>query len=159
MSEPTGTADGWKVEQHGRVRWLCLDRAARKNAMTTAMGIRLGELVAEARADEGTRVLVLTGEGDAFSAGLDKDEIASGLGDKSHFPVEAFYDFPKPTIACVNGLAYGGGATLAVACDLRVVADSAAISDWHRAQLGSGLGGWGASTRLARPSAWRRPRT
>ena len=82
--------DGWKVEQRGQVRWLCLDRAARKNAMTSAMGARLGELLVDAEADADTLVLVITGEGDAFSAGLDRAEIATGLGETSSFPVEAF---------------------------------------------------------------------
>lgn len=146
--------DGWKIDQRGRVRWLILDRAPRKNAMTTAMGLRLGELIAQAQADDATRVLVIAGEGDAFSAGLDKEEIASGLGDKSHFPVEAFYAFPKPTIACVNGLAYGGGATLAVACDLRVVADTATFT-FGLAKLGL-TPEWGSSYFLWRQIGWSR---
>ena len=146
--------DGWKVEQHGRVRWLVLDRPARKNAMTTAMGIRLGELVEEARVDPGTRVVVLAAEGDAFSAGLDRDEIASGLSDKSSFPVEAFYAFTKPTIACINGLAYGGGATLAVACDLRVVGESGSFT-FGLAKLGL-TPEWGSSYFLWRQIGWGR---
>lgn len=146
--------DGWRVEQHGHVRWLVLDRASRKNAMTSAMGLRLGELVADAAADRDVRVLVLTGDGDAFSAGLDKDEIATGLSDKSSFPVEAFYAFEKPTIACVNGLAYGGGATLAVACDLRVMADTATLT-FGLAKLGL-TPEWGSSYFLWREIGWSR---
>jgi 2-(1,2-epoxy-1,2-dihydrophenyl)acetyl-CoA isomerase len=154
MNEPATSADGWKVDQRGQVRWLCLDRPTRKNAMTTAMGVRLGELIDDAQTDDGTRVLVIAGEGDAFSAGLDKDEIASGLGDKSHFPVEAFYAFSKPTIACVNGLAYGGGATLAVACDLRVMADTATYT-FGLAKLGL-TPEWGSSYFLWRQIGWSR---
>jgi 2-(1,2-epoxy-1,2-dihydrophenyl)acetyl-CoA isomerase len=146
--------DGWKVEQVGRVRWLVIDRPGRKNAMTSAMGARLGELIADAAADDATRVLVITGEGDTFSAGLDKDEIASGLGNKSQFPVEAFYEFPKPVIACVNGLAYGGGATLAVACDLRVVADTATFT-FGLAKVGL-TPEWGSSYFLWRQVGWSR---
>jgi 2-(1,2-epoxy-1,2-dihydrophenyl)acetyl-CoA isomerase len=146
--------DGWQVEQHGRVRWLLLDRPARKNAMTSAMGTRLGELLDEAERDAGTRVLVITGVGDAFSAGLDRDEIASGLGDKSSFPVEAFYAFTKPTVACVNGLAYGGGATLTVACDLRVVGTSGSFT-FGLAKLGL-TPEWGSSYFLWRQIGWGR---
>jgi 2-(1,2-epoxy-1,2-dihydrophenyl)acetyl-CoA isomerase len=146
--------DGWKVEQRGHVRWLCIDRVERKNAMTSAMGIRLGELLVEARDDPGTRVLVIAGEGDSFSAGLDRDEIAKGLGDKSSFPVEEFYAFTKPTIACVNGLAYGGGATLAVACDLRVLAESATFT-FGLAKLGL-TPEWGSSYFLWRQIGWSR---
>ena len=146
--------DGWKVEQHGGVRWLCIDRPARKNAMTSAMGARLDELLADAEADEGTRVLVIAGEGQAFSAGLDRDEVAAGLGNTSLFPVEAFYEFTKPTIACVNGLAYGGGATLAVACDLRVMAESASFT-FGLAKLGL-TPEWGSSYFLWREIGWSR---
>ena len=41
--------DGWQVDQQGRVRWLLIDRPARKNAMTSAMGTRLGELLEDAQ--------------------------------------------------------------------------------------------------------------
>ena len=146
--------DGWKVGQRGHVRWLCLDRSARKNAMTSAMGARLGELLVDAEVDADTRVLVITGEGDAFSAGLDRDEIATGLGDTSTFPVEAFYTFTKPTIACVNGLAYGVGATLAVACDLRVAAESASFT-FGLAKVGL-TPEWGSSYFLWREVGWSR---
>ncbi len=156
-SRPDSTqasGDGWKVIQHGRVRWITIDRPARKNAMTTAMGIRLGELIADAAADDATRVVVLSGEGDVFSAGLDRDEIAQGLGDKSHFPVEAFYAFPKPIVACIPGVAYGGGATLAVACDLRVMADTASFT-FGLAKLGL-TPEWGSSYFLWRQVGWSR---
>lgn len=146
--------DGWKVDQRGRVRWLCLDRVARKNAMTSAMGTRLGELLADAQADIDTRVLVITGEGDAFSSGLDRDELAAGAPGNSTFPVEAFYAFTKPTIACVNGLAFGGGATLAVACDLRVAAESASFT-FALAKLGL-TPEWGSSYFLWREIGWSR---
>lgn len=146
--------DGWQVDQQGRVRWLLIDRPARKNAMTSAMGTRLGELLEDAQRDAGTRVIVISGVGDAFSAGLDRDEIASGLANKSSFPVEAFYAFTKPTIACVNGLAYGGGATLAVACDMRVVADSGSFT-FGLAKLGL-TPEWGSSYFLWRQVGWSR---
>lgn len=145
---------GWRVEQHGPVRWLVLDRPSRKNAMTSAMGAHLATLLEDAAADDATVVVVLTGEGDAFSAGLDRDEISTGLADRSVFAVEEFYAFEKPTIACVNGLAFGGGATLAVACDLRVVADTATFT------FGLGRHGltpeWGSSYFLWREIGWSR---
>ena len=122
--------------------------------MTSAMGTRLGELLEDAQRDAGTRVIVISGVGDACSAGLDRDEIASGLANKSSFPVEAFYAFTKPTIACVNGLAYGGGATLAVACDMRVVADSGSFT-FGLAKLGL-TPEWGSSYFLWRQVGWSR---
>ena len=59
-------------------------------------------------------------------------------------------DLLKPSIAVIDGVCTTGATELALACDLRIVAYSAQISDWHLARLGSGLGGWGASTRLSR---------
>ena len=55
-----------------------------------------------------------------------------------------------PSIAVVDGICTTGALEIAMACDLRIVADTARISDWHLARLGTGLGGWGASTRLPR---------
>ena len=62
----------------------------------------------------------------------------------------AIDDSLTPWIAVIDGVCTTGALELALACDLRVVADTAQISDWHLARLGSGLGGWGASTRLSR---------
>jgi 2-(1,2-epoxy-1,2-dihydrophenyl)acetyl-CoA isomerase len=143
-----------KIEQRDAVRWILLDRPDKRNAMTSAMGARLGELLHDADADERTRVVVLSGEGGAFSAGLDRAEIAKGMAKKSEFPVEQLVQFAKPTIACVNGLAFGGGATMAMACDLRVAAESATIT------FGLGRVGltpeWGSSYLLWRQVGWSR---
>jgi len=143
-----------RVEQRGPVRWLVLDRPDKKNAMTSAMGAQLGELLEDAASDDETRVVVITGAGAAFSAGLDRDEISRGLADKSEFPVHGLVQFEKPTIACVNGLAFGGGATMAMACDLRVAADTATFT------FGLGRFGltpeWGSSYLMWRQIGWSR---
>lgn len=143
-----------RTEQRGPVRWLVLDRPDRRNAMTSAMGARLGELLEDASADDATRVVVIIGVGSAFSAGLDKAEIAQGMAKKSEFPVELLVQLDKPTIACVNGLAFGGGATMAMACDLRVAAQSATLT------FGLGRVGltpeWGSSYLLWRQVGWSR---
>jgi enoyl-CoA hydratase/carnithine racemase len=59
-------------------------------------------------------------------------------------------DLLKPSVAVIDGVCTTGAIELALACDLRVVSETAQISDWHLHRLGSGLGGWGASTRLSR---------
>lgn len=144
----------FRIDQRGSVRWIVVNRPDKRNAMTNAMGAGLGELLDDAAADDSTRVVVITGAGDAFSAGLDRDEIAKGLAQKSLFPVETLVQFEKPTIACVNGLAFGGGATMAMACDMRVMAESATFT------FGLGRVGltpeWGSSYLLWRQVGWSR---
>ena len=93
-------------------------------ALTRALHARLGEL----GADPGVRVLVVTGAGTrAFCAGSDVSEFPAVLDDvvpkKLALENETYgrlADFPKPTIAALNGLAYGGGLELAVCCDILV---------------------------------------
>jgi enoyl-CoA hydratase len=101
-----------------------------KNALSTALMTKaLGEVKAA-----GNRPLLLTGAGDAFSAGLNLKELATldvagmrtflgALGDL----VKALFLHPGPTIALVNGHAIAGGAILALTCDYRIARDDAAI--------------------------------
>lgn len=100
------------------------------NLVTLELTRRLNELVARLAADPAVRIMVLTGSGTkAFCAGSDIKEfpemMASGavVPKKLALENEAFSridDFPKPTIAALNGLAFGGGLELAVCCDLIV---------------------------------------
>ena len=126
-----------KLEMAGQVCILTLNRPDRLNALTVEVAVDFKEAVAEALALN-ARVIVLTGEGNAFCAGGDlraMQEIASKEG-----RLEAFFDeplkilnqaillirqTPVPFIAAVNGVATGAGCNLALACDLVVAAESA----------------------------------
>ena len=106
-------------------------------------------------AEPGIRVLVLTGTGRSFCAGADLAEARSLLGDPA--ALRAFLTRGRdlvrrvraaelPTIAAVNGAAYGGGLELLLACDIAVAAQSARIGDRHVA-VGQ-VPGWGSSVML-----------
>jgi enoyl-CoA hydratase/carnithine racemase len=107
-----------------------LDRPRRKNALSIALRDEMSDALDARAADDRCRVVVITGAGDAFSAGFDLDEftkpeLADELWTSSDRWHHTVLTFPLPTIAAVNGGAYGGGFDLAVMCDLRIAAASA----------------------------------
>ena len=125
-------------ERKGAVGILYLDRPQVLNALSTDMQRELLHFLHEASADDSLRVLILTGRGKAFSAGGDlnmfkqayeaykRDGTASGLG-AAELP-RAFIDFPKPSIAAINGAAVGFGLTVSLTCDIRIAAENAMFS-------------------------------
>ena len=146
------------AEQDGGVLILRINRPDSMNAINGRVLADLLRAVKWARKDETVRCLVLTGANRSdgrpcFSAGDDLKEAAAGLhppGNPGLTLCNAIDDLLKPSIAVIDGVCTTGALELAMACDLRVVAHTAQISDWHLLRLGSGLGGWGASTRLSR---------
>lgn len=86
----------------------------------------LQRFVAELK-DAQDDAILIRGEGNAFSAGLDLDALASGalrpMLDAMEDTIRSLFLHPAPTVACVNGHAIAGGCLLAIACDHRVVAD------------------------------------
>jgi enoyl-CoA hydratase len=129
-------------ERRGAVGWLRLNRPAKLNAQTPRMWNELRELGQELVRDPELRCLVVTGEGRAFSAGIDLGELTSADGLASAAGMrasaeedplvgmirrgqEAFswlLDAPFPSVAAVRGHALGAGLQLAIACDLRLAA-------------------------------------
>jgi enoyl-CoA hydratase/carnithine racemase len=138
---------------------LTIDRPARMNSVTTRVFADLGDAAREVRRD-GTRALIITGAGDrAFSAGYDLAEISGLLDttvqefldieDTASGAVGALHSLPFPVIAAVNGAAAGGGLSLALAADLRIVAERASFSAAF-VRVGFSVGELGTSFLLPR---------
>jgi enoyl-CoA hydratase len=109
---------------------LILQRPDRRNALSIALRDEMSDALDALVADEKCRVVVITGAGEVFSAGFDLDEfthpdLADELWASSDRWHRTILQFPLPTVAAVNGSAYGGGFDLAVMCDVRVVAEGA----------------------------------
>ena len=118
-------------EQQDAVVVISLNRPDSLNAFTNELRADLLEALERAQADSGIKVIVLTGEGRCFSAGADlKDDVVDKpVGEKlqqEYRPVlEAIANMPKPVIAAVPGSAAGIGLSVALQCDLLVMADNA----------------------------------
>ncbi|MCC6246588.1 MAG: enoyl-CoA hydratase [Rubrivivax sp.] len=127
---------------------IVFNRPDKLNTLSIALRRELAAAVAALEADAAVRVLILTGSGRAFSAGLDLDEwsAAPAAAAWEHDAVAALQVFTGPVIGAINGLAITGGLELALACDLLVAASDARFADTHT-KVGL-LPGWGGSVRL-----------
>jgi len=144
-----------EIETDDGVRILTINRPEKRNALNAAVREKLSGAVDEAVADPDVRVLVLTGAGDkAFVAGADVTEFAERTPIEQRRAMahptlfDKVWDAPLPTIAMINGWCLGGGCELALACDLRVGADTATLGQ-PEVRLGIIPGG-GATQRLPR---------
>lgn len=146
------------IEQDGHVQVLRINRPQALNAINGHVIADLTAAVKRIRRDESIRAFIITGAARAdgrpcFSAGDDLREAEAGqtpAGNPGNVLANLIDDCLTPSVAVIDGVCTTGALELAMACDLRIVAETAQISDWHLARLGSGLGGWGASTRLSR---------
>ena len=135
---------------------LTLNRPQAMNALSRALMDTLAGAIDTLGANPAVRVLILTGAGRAFCAGLDLKEIGAGAGKvgdgdgvvRARDPVDALARYPGPVIAAINGAAVTGGFELALACDLLLASPQARFADTH-ARIGVAPG-WGLSQRLAR---------
>ena len=161
-----------RTDDHGRVRLLTLDRPEALNAFNTALYDAAADALNAAAEDGDIAVVVLTGEGRAFSAGQDLGEMASlaqdveGGGEGHGFPrfMDALIGFPKPLIAAVNGLGVGLGLTLVGHCDVCLVAESArfrppftalgVVPEAAASYTLPAMMGWQAATAALLTSAW-----
>ncbi len=141
-------------EKKGNVAWLTLNRPRAMNSLNLNIVARMEEVLPAIAADDGVRVVVLTGAAPAFCAGADLKEVLAGqdlppgepdLLDRMTEGVMApLRDFPKPVIAALNGITMAGGLELAMCCDIVLASDKAEIGDAH-ANFGVYPGAGGAA--------------
>jgi trans-feruloyl-CoA hydratase/vanillin synthase len=126
-----------RVELDDGIAWVELNRPEKRNAMSPQLNAEMVEVLLALDADEECGVLVLTGAGESFSAGMDLKEYFRDVdGQPEHVQRRVRRDanlwqwrllrtYAKPTIAMVNGWCFGGAFTPLCACDLAIAADEA----------------------------------
>ena len=117
-----------KVGRDGRILTIAMNRADKKNALTHEMYAAMAAGLEDAQADAKIRCVIITGEGDYFTAGNDIGDFAAGLPDGKPPVVrflEAIVHCDKPIVAAVNGPAIGVGLTMLLHCDLVYASDAA----------------------------------
>ncbi len=121
-----------RVESHGVVATLLIENPGKRNAVDAGMWRQFAPTLAAIAADPSVKVLVVRGAGDDFSAGADIPDLDlilhdPSLGDGGHLTAaeRALADFPRPTIAAIDGYCVGGGWQLAAACDIRIASNRA----------------------------------
>lgn len=128
-------------EKKGSVAYLKFDNPKTLNALNPDMFASINELFSQMAEDPEILGVILTGEGRSFVAGADLSDPKMSVSDPSKIPplarreqlrkihetMNRIADFPRPTIAAVNGFALGGGAELALCCDFRILSTKAKI--------------------------------
>jgi len=132
-----GTWTTVRVEVDDGIAWVELHRPEKRNAMNPTLNAEMVDVLLELDANDDVGVLVLTGAGDSFSAGMDLkeyfrevDQLAEHVQrrvrrDANYWQWRILRTYAKPTIAMVNGWCFGGAFTPLAACDLAVAADEA----------------------------------
>jgi enoyl-CoA hydratase/carnithine racemase len=159
------------LARDGDVATLTFHDPSRRNAMTRAMGEAFSARIAQLAREPALRAVVLTGAGEAFSAGGDLEFIQSmadaGLADpggptrkRNRDAMRDFYglflavrELPCPSVAAINGAAVGAGLCVALACDLRVAARDARLGlNFTRLGIHPGMGATWTLPRLVGPA-------
>ena len=150
----SATFENVLYEVRGPLALITLNRPSKRNAISLGTLEELHQAVTLAEHDDAVRVLAFTGAGDkAFASGSDLAEVEHRDLKKALEPIvqglaERLERLPKPTIAAINGLCYGGGLEVALGCDVRVASETAAFAT-PEGKLGIIPGG-GATQRLPR---------
>ncbi|MGH7894608.1 MAG: enoyl-CoA hydratase-related protein [Candidatus Binatia bacterium] len=118
------------VERDGAIAVVTWNRPRQRNAFSQQMWCEARDTLRELLADPDVRAVVVTGAGEAFSAGQDLGEMTVAPSDGGHgFPgfMDALCDFDKPLVAAVNGVGVGIGLTMLLHCDIVYVAERARL--------------------------------
>jgi len=128
MSDPILT------QQHENILEIALNRPEAYNALNLEVMMMLSDALASAAMDDSIKGIMLTGKGKAFCSGGDLKWISQQTGDAGstlhrlapqfHIAITEIRRMGKPVVAAINGIAAGGGFSLALACDFRVMAES-----------------------------------
>ena len=139
-------AESILTQQHGQILEIALNRPEAYNALNLDVMIMLSNALASAATDESIKGVMITGKGKAFCSGGDVKWISQQAEDAGstlhrlapqfHIAITEIRRMGKPVVAAINGIAAGGGFSLALACDFRVMAESAVL---RQAYTSSGL--------------------
>lgn len=142
-------------ETEGPLAWITLNRPEKLNAISKVMVAELNRALDQAQADDQVRVILLKGEGRAFSAGFDlepqaapgaapglaREEEIAALTRELHSDFDLimrFWDCPKPTVAAIHGYCLGGALEMALACDITIAARGCHLGE-PEVKFGSGI--------------------
>ncbi len=154
------------VERDGGVTFLCFNRPSKRNAMSPQLHYEMDDALGWLAHDEETKVLILTGKGESFSAGQDLKlyfrqnfdnpvERARSQAAANTWRWHKISNFPKPTIAMVNGYCFGGAFTPVCACDIAIAADDATfgLSEVNWGVIPGGIVSWNIAQMLSHRDA------
>ena len=135
-----------RYETEGGLAWISLNRPEKLNSIDAAMVAELNQALDTAEADEQVRIIVLRGEGRAFSAGFDLEDSCEpddeqGLREelsRDFGIIMRFWDSPKVTLSMIHGHCLGGAMEMALACDITIAADDCRLGA-PEVKFGSGI--------------------
>ena len=144
-----------KLVKENGITWVKFNRPEKRNAMSPTLHFEMEDALTRLATDDETRVLIITGEGEAFSAGQDiklyfreaeKDPVqrAKARQASNSWRWHKLANFPKPTLAMVNGYCFGGAFTQVCAVDIAIAADEATfgLSEVNWGVIPGGIVSW-----------------
>jgi len=150
------------IEKEDGITWVIFNRPEKRNAMSPQLHFEMNDALSSLAQDAATRVLILTGAGNSFSAGQDLKLYFRDLSDDPETRAKAQHasnqwrwhrltTFPRPTIAMVNGHCFGGAFTQLCACDIAIAADEAqfGLSEVNWGVIPGGIVSWNVAEILS----------